>query len=116
MLQRLRLAVLCALQEQLALPRHAFVEGQGGGRLQGVDDALRREQILLFLGNALASFVEVAGRKLAGVDVDVANLAQRSLPFSELASIADGAFEQIAVDHFVDHAGFRSLARGDGIA
>ena len=67
-------------------------------------------------GDALARLVEEAGRKLAGVDVEVANLAQRCLSFGKLAGIADRALEQIAVDYFVDHAGFRGVRRRDRIA
>jgi len=84
-------------QEQLALARHAFVEWHGGRPPPGRRRcAAARTDFFFSFATRLRAFVEVAGRNLPVVDVDVANLAQRSLSFSELASVADGAFEQIA--------------------
>ena len=116
MLECLRLTVLRTLQEQFALARHALIEGQGGRSFQGVDDALRREQIFLLLRNALAGFVEESRGNVAGVDLQVANLAQWGLPGSKTARIVEGAFEQVALNDFVDDSRFGCERGGNRIA
>ena len=112
----LGLGGLHALAEELALPLHPLVEGQGGGGLHRVHAAERREEAPRALLEPLAELREGGGIRPAHLVLHLADLPEGLALGGEPRGEGAGALQEVAGDDLVHDAEGLGARRGDGVA
>src|SRR5262249_55061084 len=114
----LRLWRVERLEEELALPRQALVEGLVDRRLHRFDARLGRLEAACLTRDRLAELAEDLGLAARGGDLvaQVTHLAQRSLLVDDALGERNRARAEVALDDLVDQTEPLRLFAADGIA
>ena len=116
--QGFRLVGIQALFEELAFLLAAFVEGEFGGGLHGVDGLERRDQAASALRDRVASCRDGCGvgGRVSQLVAEVARLSRWAAAGRHFAGKGNRAGQQIAVDDAIDNAELGGLGRTDRLA